>query len=119
MLTSLSLHGYAVDAVVVNRLLPALRVAAAVGGFKGFGGPFLSPPAVLASGGALYAFDRAFLWRLHADCFGAVFLRQGPASSLPAREEVGGFAVDRAGQVTLGDARIPRGAWWTSSGSRR
>lgn len=82
-----------------------VRVKATVGGFKGFGGPFLSPPGVLASGGALYAFDRAFVWRLHADCFGAVFVRQGPASSRPQREEVEGFAIDRAGHVLLGGSR--------------
>jgi hypothetical protein len=83
----------------------ALRVAAAVGGFTGFGGPFLSPPKVLASRGALYVFDRAFVWRLHADCFGAVFLRHGAAAALPRRDEVRGFAVDRAGLVTLGERR--------------
>lgn len=83
----------------------ALRIVATVGGFKGFGGPFLSPPQILASHGAFYAFDREFVWRLHADRFGAVFLRHGPAAALPQQDEAKGFAVDRTGQVSLGGRR--------------
>jgi hypothetical protein len=57
-----------------------LRVVGVCGGFRGTGGPFLTPPRVAVLRGGLVAWDRDFLWSLHADAFGAVFRRLGPAS---------------------------------------
>jgi hypothetical protein len=48
------------------------------GRFRGFGGLFAKPPRVIAGndGIAVYSGDEA--WRLHADAFGATFLRIAP-----------------------------------------
>ena len=53
----------------------ALRIVGVVGDFIGFGGAFESPPEVVQSDGALYAFDRHACWSVHADRFGAVLKR--------------------------------------------
>lgn len=50
-------------------------VAHAVGGFRGFGGPFLAPPAVAVDGDRLVVTSGAGAWRLHADAFGATLTR--------------------------------------------
>ena len=47
------------------------------GGFRGFGGPFLRPPTVVASSSGLIASDGDRWFRLHADVFGTAFERIG------------------------------------------
>lgn len=55
------------------------RLMHRVGGFRGFGGPFLAPPVVRNEEGVLYASDGLRWWRLYADNFGAVLLiDEGP-----------------------------------------
>ncbi len=56
---------------------PTLRVVASVGGFRGFGGAFVSPPFVYASGAVLWARDAEGVYSLHADCYGET-LRRSP-----------------------------------------
>jgi hypothetical protein len=51
--------------------LGALRIVARVGGFAGFGGPFLSRPEVHAVEGRVYATDGDVVRELFADVFGA------------------------------------------------
>ena len=59
-------------------LSPKLALVQDAGGFRGFGGQFVSPPEITAAGGLLYAFDAESCWSLHADCFGATLQRYGP-----------------------------------------
>lgn len=55
--------------------VPSNVVAHAVGGFRGFGGPFLAPPAVAVDGDRLVVTSGAGAWMLHADAFGATLTR--------------------------------------------
>ena len=50
---------------------------AVIGGFRGFGGPFVSPPEVVQAEGGIFAFDSEYCHELHADCFGATLKRYG------------------------------------------
>ena len=52
-----------------------LAIRAICGGFRGFGGPFLRPPTVVASSNGLIASDGDRWFRLHADVFGTAFER--------------------------------------------
>lgn len=76
----------------------SLRIVARAGAFRGFGGPFLAPPTVRSSGGALYASDRDGTWRLHADRFGAVFQRVA-GQEVPPPQGRDAVRVDAVGKV--------------------
>ncbi len=86
---------------------PALRLIGRVGGFRGFGGPFLAPPRLVSDGARLWAVDGEDGYALHADCFGQMVVRaQGaPGRSAPGTE----LGVHPDGTVVLGDvgARFP------------
>jgi hypothetical protein len=56
----------------------APRVAHRVGGFRGFGGPFLSPPSVGVRAGYLVVRAGTDAWLLHADAWGATLTRTEP-----------------------------------------
>jgi hypothetical protein len=76
-----------------------IRVVAAVGAFRGFGGVFVEPPKVLLHDGELMAFDREQSWVVTADLFGATFHRAGnrpPPSDRPTQFD---FKIDRSGRV--------------------
>ena len=60
----------------------ALRMVPAVGGFRGFGGPFLAPPRVHSDGARLWAVDGDDAYLVHADCFGET-VRRAPAGQPP------------------------------------
>jgi hypothetical protein len=77
-----------------------LRLVAAAGGFRGFGGPFLRPPRVACVDGAFLAGDGESCWVLAADVFGATFHRTDAA--LPPAAAPAGFRIDRNGKVTRG-----------------
>lgn len=78
---------------------PVLRRLGRVGGFRGFGGPFLAPPRLVSDGARLWAIDGEDAYALHADCFGAALLRAAgaPGRSAPGTE----VGIDRDGTVTL------------------
>jgi hypothetical protein len=66
----------------------ALRLLGTVGGFRGFGGPFLAPPRLASDGQRLWALDGADGFTLHADCFGRTVVRaQGAPADLGAPAE--------------------------------
>jgi hypothetical protein len=76
-----------------------LRVVAAVGAFRGFGGVFVEPPRVLRRDGEWLAYDREACWLVTADLFGATFHRVGhrpPASDQTTQFD---FKIDRSGRV--------------------
>ena len=79
-----------------------LKLVARTGAFRGFGGLFMAPPLVTASGDHFVARDGDARWLLTADVFGATFHRTG---DLPALTGSGVFQLDRTGKVTLRQAQ--------------
>lgn len=61
-----------------------LRLAARIGGFRGFGGPFARPPTIATEAGNFIADDGETRFALHADVFGTTWHALGPAAPLPA-----------------------------------
>lgn len=95
------------------------RVVHRVGGFRGFGGPFLAPPALRSCADAIFATDGQGWWRLHADSFGATLVPgdappDGEPAASPLSFELGG-RVSREGRWThlpeLDDCRA-----WAAAG---
>lgn len=84
----------------------SLRLVRRAGTFRGFGGDFLRPPIVWSSEGCLFVSDGDGTWRLIADVFGSVFVRQADAPPGATRVEV---SVSPVGEVNWeGErARIP------------
>ena len=62
-----------------------LAIVGQLGGFRGFGGPFICPPAAIAIDGQLFVYDDEHCWSLHTDCFGAILQPYG--SDLPDGKE--------------------------------
>ncbi len=56
-----------------------LRFVGVGGGFRGTGGPFITPPQVAIREGGFVVWDHDFLWSMHADAYGTVFRRLGAA----------------------------------------
>jgi hypothetical protein len=71
--------------------VPALACVARVGGFRGFGGPFVTPPQAFVAEGALCVADEEGCWSLFADAFGCTFRRR----SRPAPDPAEGTAAPR------------------------
>jgi len=88
---------------------PSLALVGRVGGFRGFGGPFVSPPRAISDGRTIYLCDRESCWALFADCFGATLQRLGPAPSSASPSGTNYFGLTAAGVVTRGvaSAKIP------------
>ena len=80
-----------------------LAVQAVCGGFVGYGGPFLRPPALAATARGIVASDGEATVRLHADVFGTAFERVGPDDAI-ARGR-GGPRIGRRGIVEWGGQR--------------
>jgi hypothetical protein len=74
----------------------AIRQVARAGAFCGFGGPFLRPPVVSSGGGRLIASDGEGSWRILADAFGVVLLRD---DNVAANSERPPIKIDKAGKV--------------------
>ncbi len=62
-----------------------------VGGFRGFGGPFVRPPVVTLEGARVVADDGDERWYVLADAFGSAVVRAGAESgrAAPARSDPG------------------------------
>jgi hypothetical protein len=76
-----------------------LRVVAAVGAFRGFGGVFVEPPRVLRHDNEWLAYDREACWLVTADLFGATFHRvsnRPPAADQATQFD---FKIDAGGRV--------------------
>jgi hypothetical protein len=86
-----------------------LRQVAKIGAFRGFGGPFLFPPTVLATQGRLLVGDTESQWQLHADRFGSYFHRVGEGKLRRQNSKAGksdpNIATD--GIVTWNGGRFP------------
>lgn len=74
---------------------------AAVGGFRGFGGPFLTPPVVVSQGERLVAFDAERSWTVVADRFGSTLL-PNRVEDYDAEDHPGHPSIDQRGQVRFG-----------------
>jgi len=79
-----------------------LAVVRRPGGFKGFGGPFVSPPEVMVSEGRFFLSDAEQYWILHADVFGATMRRGGKGKPAGDASSSQSFRIDKAGKVTRG-----------------
>ncbi len=82
----------------------APRCVAAIGGFRGFGGPFLTPPLAVTHGRRLVVFDAERAWELIADRFGSTLL---PVPLDDYDIDVPGDrpTIDQKGHVRFGRAR--------------
>jgi hypothetical protein len=79
-----------------------LRIVARVGGFRGFGGSFLTPPTVAGADGHIHIADAESCWLLCADRYGATLHRS--ANGLPQPDGKPPFQVLANGTVRCGDA---------------
>jgi hypothetical protein len=83
-----------------------LKIVAAVGGFRGFGGVFLTPPDVVRVENQFVVFDTQGEWFLHADVFGTTFLRtDSRKTNAKPSSNTGDFQIDPKGRVTRGKER--------------
>lgn len=80
----------------------ALAIMGRVGGFRGFGGPFVCPPDVVAQAGRLLAFDTEGCYALFADAYGSSFERV-PSVSANLGRGVGPFVLHPSGAVARGE----------------
>lgn len=80
-----------------------LQVVAETGGFRGLGGPFVSPPTVQIADGGFVVRDRASCYTLSADRYGAAFLRTTapPEAPRPAGGLVASLAKTLLGPKPL------------------
>jgi hypothetical protein len=89
-----------------------VRVAAAVGSFRGFGGPFVAPPHVSLVAGQFHVSSGGESWLLTADRYGATFHRTAGGEARPARPAAvlpvlpRGLRVDGDGSLVLHDGRV-------------
>lgn len=97
----------------------SLSITRRVGGFAGFGGPFVTPPEVIAVDGVLHAFDSESCWVLFSDCYGSSFKRYGGDLPKGEPENRADFQIDANGSVVMGGARasLPQLADWASYAS--
>ena len=80
----------------------SLKIVAKAGGFRGFGGPFVTPPQVASTPERLYAFDNECCYSIFADSFGVTMQRYGP--DIP--NDVNGsnhFKLDKSGKASKGN----------------
>jgi hypothetical protein len=80
-----------------------LQVMASAGGFRGFGGPFLTPPTVVCQDGKLIVSDQESSWLVTADLFGATLHRLGAAlpSNAPSQSNPS-FTINGLGKIEHG-----------------
>jgi hypothetical protein len=77
-----------------------------VGGFRGFGGPFIQPPLAAAADGVIYAFDQEAVFTVHADRFGASVKRFSGRPPKPVRKKAGDFSVSLQGEICSPAGRL-------------
>jgi hypothetical protein len=84
----------------------SLRIVRTTGGFRGFGGPCLRPPTVMAKDGRLFVKDGNETWLLLADAFGTFWHRVALAPAQSQASAVASIiALDARGVVTWEDTR--------------
>jgi hypothetical protein len=83
----------------------SLQVMRSVGGFRGFGGPFIRPPYVSSAAGHILAGDGEQWWTVYADCFGTALVRGGSGILPPAERATSPFHLDANGSVQSGSRR--------------
>jgi len=80
-----------------------LRIVRTVGGFRGFGGPFLNPPTIVLARGHFIVSDSEASWIMHADAFGATLLRTENDGLRVPTLGAGDFDLDKRGRIVMGD----------------
>jgi hypothetical protein len=79
-----------------------LQIVGRVGGFRGFGGPFVAPPRVAFVDGQFLVDDGDSCRLLIADRFGASFHRTSADFPKRTKNPDGPFRIERKGRVTCG-----------------
>jgi hypothetical protein len=99
---------------------PALRVVASFGGFRGYGGPFLTPPRVFVARQQLWAADAENAWSLHADCFGLTLQRTAsppaPEKKRKARVELSADGTVRLDELSAQFPLLARASAFAAAG---
>lgn len=80
-----------------------IEIVAVCGGFRGLGGPFISPPEVCCLAGELVAIDSECRWVLYADAFGAVFKRGAIAGDAEESRNCPSAGIRKDGTVFFGE----------------
>jgi len=78
-----------------------LAIRTVCGGFRGFGGPFVRPPTLVASSSGLIASDGDYWFRLHADVFGTAFERISDFDAVSPTDDAP--TIGTSGMVRWGD----------------
>jgi len=63
-----------------------LQIVATAGAFRGFTGPFLTPPTIASIAGDMVATDGTATWKLHADIYNSMLLRCDATAAKPAAD---------------------------------
>ncbi|HOY66675.1 MAG TPA: hypothetical protein PLP29_07280 [Candidatus Ozemobacteraceae bacterium] len=82
-----------------------LQIVAETGGFRGFGGPFATPPLPFLLDGSLAVRDAENVWRLHADVFGTVFRKYAYKNNIENNTSASAARVTPEGVVTWNGAK--------------
>jgi hypothetical protein len=83
-----------------------LRIAARVGAFRGFGGPFIRPPTVRTVDHQFVVHDGEHTWHLIADLYGHQFQR-ADVPYAPASRNAPEIGLDDAGTISWGRTAYP------------
>lgn len=76
-----------------------LSIVAIPGGFRGFGGPFMSPPRVKVMKGRIFLHDQKHYYILEADIFGSTLHRAGTGRPAGPSDTNRSFYIDKTGMV--------------------
>lgn len=91
---------------------PQLRLVRQAGGFRGFGGPFVSPPLAQVQGDAFLLTDAQATWWLYADAFGATWHRaQPPTAARPGLADTPFACTGKKAQHLPSGARLDLSPW--------
>lgn len=91
---------------------PQLTLVRQAGGFRGFGGPFVSPPVAQVHGGVFLLTDAQATWWLCADAFGSTWHRaQPPPAANPGLADTPFAFTGKKAQHLPSGARLDLSPW--------
>lgn len=95
---------------------PEIKYIKRTGGFRGFGGPFVTPPRVIVADGQFLISDSEYNWIIHTDVFGATLHRSGKGKLEQDSSTSPIFTINKAGKVMKGKTvkRFPKLAYASS-----
>ena len=81
-----------------GKVKPGLEIVSTAGGFRGFGGTFMSPPLVESSEEGIIAFDIRGTWLISADVYGSSLTRMN-SDIVESRPSAGEGTITRSGKA--------------------